>query len=860
MSLPELGPRTADLLPTLSLEEKAALTAGSGLFHMTGVPRLGLRNWLTTDGPNGARGTSLLGSGEARATCVPCGSALGATWNPALIEEIGVLLGRETRSKAARVLLAPTVNLHRSPLAGRNFECFSEDPLLSGVLAAAYCRGVQSEGVVTTVKHFVGNECETDRLTSDSIIDERALRELYLVPFEAAVKRGGTLGVMASYNRLNGRYCTEQRWLLTDLLRDEWGFSGFVTTDWGAAAFTEASADAGLDVEMPAGDRIYGSALADAVRWGRVAESTLDLIAGRLLSAFEQIGAFDDEPEVEQSIDMPEHRELARRAATEAIVLLRNEPLADEPGGQPLLPLDVDGLSSVAVIGPNAGRVQIMGGGSANLRPFHRTSPLDALRARLGESITVTYAEGCNIDKAAPLLAGRQIRTADGEQGFAVDVFATRNWSGELVGQATRDTGRLIFTDVPVTGHQLTDFSVRARTVFTPDVSGPHVFEVIQAGPTRLSIDGDVVADGITTPPPLGSAFFGLGSEPMIHTMELTAGTGYELTAEIATVDDAHFAGADIRVRAPRPTDPVGEAAAAAAAADVAVVVVGTNDDWETEGEDRTSLELPGDQDTLVSAVVAANPNTVVIVNTGAPVLMPWVDEVPAVVHSWLGGQEMADALVDVLTGQADPGGRLPTTFPERLEHTPSYGTFPGDNGQAPYREGIFMGYRWYDSRRLATLFPFGHGLSYTSFEIGEPAVTADGASASGSTDVTVEVPVTNTGGRRGSHVVQCYVRPHQSRLVRPDKELKAFAKVTLDPGESTTVELALDQRSFAYWDPAQPEWTELRASTAVTLPQLQDQERRTEPGWTVDPGRYDIVIANSVSDPVATATIEIAP
>ncbi len=851
----ELGPRTAELLPTLSIEEKAALTAGSGFFHMAGVPRLGLPNWLTTDGPNGARGTSLLGSGEAKATCVPCGSALGATWDPDLVAEVGGLLGRETRFKAARVLLAPTVNLHRSPLAGRNFECFSEDPLLSGVLAAAYIRGAQSEQVVTTVKHLVGNECETDRATSNSIIDERALRELYLVPFEYAVTKGGTLGVMSAYNRLNGRYCNELRWLLTDVLRDEWGFEGFVTTDWLAGAYTESAADAGLDVEMPAGDRIYGSVLAEAVRAGRVPETLLDRIAGRLLSVFERIGAFHDEPMIEQSIDLPEHRDLARRASVESMVLLRNEPV----DGAPVLPLNVDRLSSIAVIGPNASRAQIMGGGSANLRPFHRTSPLDALQARLGDSLSITHAEGCNIDKVAPLLAGREIRTITGEQGFALEVFDNTDLEGEPVGRATRDTSRITLGDEPAAGLKLTTFSVRARTLYTPSVSGRFEVEFIQATPSRVFLDGELVFDGVTDRPPVGTSFFGTGSVPVIHAVELSAGVDYELVIETATDKGSQITGLDVRVRAPEPDDPLGEAVAVAAAADVAIVVVGTNDDWETEGEDRVSLGLPGRQDALVEAIVAANPRAVVVVNTGAPVSMPWADSAPAILQSWLGGQEMGDALVDVLTGAADPGGRLPTSFPMRIEHTPSYGSFPGDNGQVLYGESIFVGYRWYDSRRLPTLFPFGHGLSYTEFDIGEPVVTVDSASAGGNIAITVEVPVANIGDRRGSHVVQCYVRPHQSRLVRPDQELKAFAKVSLESGESTTVALALDERSFAYWDPAQPEWPELQAATAVTLPHLQGQERRTEPGWTVDPGRYDIVVATSVAAPVATTTVDIA-
>jgi beta-glucosidase len=846
----DFGPRTQETLPRLSIEEKAAITAGSGFFSMTGVERLGIPNWSTTDGPNGARGSSFLGSGDSKATCIPCGSALGATWDPELVEELGVMLGAETRMKACRVLLAPTVNLHRSPLAGRNFECFSEDPLLSGRLAAAYVRGVQSQGVITTVKHFVGNECETDRWTSDSLIDERALRELYLVPFEIAVREGDTLGIMTSYNRMNGRYCTEQRWLLTDVLRDEWGFEGFVTTDWMAGADTVLSADAGLTIEMPAGDRAMGAALAAAVRDGRVSESTLDELAGRVLSVFESIGAWDDEPGTEQSIDRLEHRALARRAAAAAMVLLRNEAV----DGDALLPL-VD-VSTIAVIGPNAGRAQIMGGGSANLRPFHRTSPLDALLARLGGSVEISHAEGCNIDKEPPLLSGPSLVSPTGEQGFLVEVFDNLDFAGDPVGTASRDTSRLLFGDEALPGVTLSQFSMRATTSYTPATSGVHSFELTQVSPSRLLLDGEIVADGITERPPLGRAFFGFGATVAPVDVTLEAGRAYEIAVELEVADVVMFGGADLRVRSPFPSDALEQAVAAAAAADVAIVVVGTNDDWETEGEDRTFLGLPGEQDALVNAVAAANPRTVVVVNTGSPVAMPWAEEVPAIVQSWLGGQEMADALVDVLTGEVDPGGRLPTTFPLRVEHNPSFGNFPGDNGQVPYAEGIFVGYRWYDSRHLPVLFPFGHGLSYAQFDVGDPVLSADVVAAGES--VTVSVPVTNTGARQGSHVVQCYVRPHRSRIVRPDRELKAFRKVTLDPGASTTVELILDERSFAYWDPAQPEWPELRDRQAATLPQLQGQERRTDAGWTVEPGKYDLVIANSVADIVATSTVEV--
>ena len=858
----ELGPRTAEILSQLNLDEKAAITAGSGFFAMTGVDRLGLPNWGTTDGPNGARGSSILGSGDSQATCVPCGSALGATWNRGLVEEIGALLGRETRTKDCRVLLAPTVNLHRSPLAGRNFECFSEDPLLSGVLAAAYVRGVQSEGVITTVKHFVGNECETDRLTSNSVIDDRALRELYLVPFEWAVAEGNTLGIMTSYNRLNGAYCTEQPWLLTEVLRGEWGFDGFVTSDWFAGGETELAAAAGVNIEMPFGDRMYGSVLADAVRNGTVPESRLDELAGQLLTAFERIGAFDDEPAAEQSIDRPEHRALARRAAAEAMVLLRNEPVSDpDSPPEPLLPLDPARLASIAIIGPNSVRAQIMGGGSANLRPFHRTSPLDALTAQLGDSVEIRHAIGVNIDKEAPLMTGPSLRAPDDEQGFTVEVFDNVRFEGPPIGTLNRESSRLMFGEEPIKGHRTDSFSARATTIFTPTDSGDHSFELIQLSPSRVFVDGELILDGVTERPPIGTAFFGFGSVPIATTRRLTAGSEYEVVIEMVQEGPSTNIGLDLRLGTPWPEDAFQRAVDTAADADVAVVVVGTNDDWETEGEDRTTLELPGLQDSLIAAVAKVNPRTVVVVNTGAPVTMPWAHSVPSILQAWLGGQEMGHALVDVLTGQSDPGGRLPTTLPICVEHTPSYGNFPGDNGQTIYAEGVFVGYRWYQSRRLPVLFPFGHGLSYTSFEIGEPTVAqltmAIDELTSGSS-LTVDVPVTNTGARTGSHVVQCYVRPHAARLVRPESELKAFAKVELDSSESATMTLSLDHRAFAYWDPAQPEWPELRRRTRATLPQLQDEDRRTEPGWTIEAGRYDVLIGNSVSDIAHTVTIEL--
>ncbi len=387
--------RIGRLLADLTVEEKASLTAGQDLWAVPGVPRLGIPVVGVTDGPNGARGTTLPGPEARPTTCVPCGSALGATWDPDLVRAVGSLLGQETRAKGCRVLLAPTVNIPRSPLAGRNFECYSEDPLLSGCLAATFIDGAQSQGVATTVKHFVGNDAEFERYTMSSVIDERTLREIYLVPFEHAVKKGGVLGVMTGYNRLNGQWCSEHRELLSDILRHEWGFDGFVLTDWYGVASTVGSNEAGVDLEMPGPGRAYGPALAEAVRDGAVSESALDEQVGRLLSVYERLGLLDadDEPPPARP-DAGRRASTAREAATASIVLLKNSGV---------LPLAA-GIVRIAVVGPNADSAVLMGGGSAGVEPDHRTTPLDALRASLGDGVTVVHEPGIDLARATSTL------------------------------------------------------------------------------------------------------------------------------------------------------------------------------------------------------------------------------------------------------------------------------------------------------------------------------------------------------------------------------------------------------------------------------------------------------------------------
>lgn len=822
----------AAIVGELTLDEKTTLLAGADLWSTVPVERAGIPMVRVTDGPNGARGPDLPGMGAARSSfCAPCGSALGATWNVELVEAIGAVIGAETRTKECRVLLGPTVNIHRSPLAGRNFECYSEDPLLSGRVAAAFVRGAQSQGVATTVKHFAGNDAEFERNSINSVIDERTLREITLVPFELAVREGGALGIMTAYNRLNGTFCAEHEWLLADVLRGEWGFEGFVVTDWYARGSTLGALTAGLDLEMPGPGRFYGAALGKAVLDGEIEEELVDATVTRLLTVFDRIGALDDAPGEPRAVDLPEHRALGRRAAAEAMVLLRNE--------DGMLPFDPGAVRTLAVIGPNAERDRIMGGGSASLTPHRRVTPLEALREHLGDAVEILHEPGCSIDRTIPPV----------DASFRVDVFSEPECDGDPVHTEARADGRLLFFGgIPAGG-----VSFRARATISAATTGPHALTLVQTEPTRVLLDGVALLDGITEPPPRGHEIFGLGSEEVRATVDLVAGEEHDLVVEYVESPGAVLAGAQVGLAALPPDDLLDRAVAAAARADAVVLVVGTTDQWESEGHDRTSMDLPGEQPELIRRIGAANQRTAVVLNAGAPVTTDWADAVPSVLAAWFGGQEMAPALVDVLFGATDPGGRLPTTFPARLEHNPSFGNFPGEAGQVRYGEGVLVGYRWYDARHLVPAFPFGHGLSYTTFAIGEPRVSATTIPTGGS--VVVEVEVTNTGDRRGTEVVQCYVAPRDAAVTRPPKELKAFAKVWLDAGETTTVALELGPRAFAYWQPA--------ADRPAPDPSAGGFQLFADPGslpagWRSDPGTYDLHIGRSSADIAHVADVTI--
>ena len=831
-----MSERIDELLAAMTLEEKVAAVTGLDMWHTQPNERLGIPQMKVTDGPNGARGDGLMGTG-AKTACIPSGAALGSTWDPGLIERLGALLGDEARAKKAHVLLAPTINLHRSPKGGRNFECYSEDPILTGRLAAAFVRGVQSKGVATTPKHFVANDSEFERNTIDSQVDERTLREVYLVPFEQAVKDGGAWGIMSAYNRLNGTFCSENEWLLTSVLRDDWGFDGFVVTDWFASKSTAPTANAGLSLEMPGKGRFYGPALQAAVEAGEVTEAALDAIALDVLRTMERTGALDGDGDLtERTLDRPEDRELIRTAATAGSVLLRNDGI---------LPLDPPGLSSVAVIGPNAFNAKVMGGGSAKVNAYRATSPLKALTERLPDA-RVTWEKGSVIDRTTPALTGPLV---DGK--VTIEYHNGHDLEGEAVRVGERSALEAMAFGAPAPDVSADAYSVRTRCTVVPTVTGPHELRLVQNGRARVLVDGEVVLDATEGGIERGSAFFGLGSVEIPGRIDLEAGTPVEVVVEYSNRDAFLLTGFHVGLVALIEEDLLGRAEALAAESDVAVVVVGTNDDWETEGRDRDLWELPGDQSELVRRVSAANPRTIVILNVGAPHDLSWLEEPAAVLSVGFGGQELGDAVVDMLLGDAEPGGRAATTIGARYEHFGAYPNYPGDNSVVRYGEGLFIGHRFHDAMAIEPAVPFGYGLGYTTFSIGAPRAATH--AAPGDT-VTVAVDVTNTGDRAGSEVVQVYVEPIDPVIIRPVRELKAFRKVTLEPGASETVTLGLDARAFAYYDVGDPIWDELRSG--MPMPDDGDGLHRPEAGWYVDPGEYRLVIGRSSRDFTGELTV----
>ena len=825
-------------LASLSLADRCTLLAGATNWRTHAFPEAGVPTIKMSDGPSGVRGEGH-GSHGVPGVSVPSGITLGATWDPELLGEVGDLLGREARRKRAHVLLGPTINLHRTPVGGRTFECFSEDPDLSGALAASYVRGVQSHEVAVTVKHFVANDTELERLRVDVDIDEVTLRELYLRPFERAIRDGGAWGVMSAYNRLDGEHCAHSRRLLTEILRDDWGFDGFVVSDWFGVHDTVPAANAGLTIEMPAPVKVYGPHLLAAVERGDVTEETVAELARQVLVLAARTRADErsaDEPE--ESVDDPAERALTRRAAVAGTVLLRNDSVTEL--GRPVLPLDPARLGTIAVVGPNAVLDRSMGGGSASLTPFRRRTILDALSDRLHDvegADTIVYEPGVRIDRLAPIVRRSQLRTPDGELGLAVEYVNGQDWDGPAVRESVNGSSQLLFFGSTPDGVDPTSFSTRVTGSYVPEVDGPHQVSIVAAGAmwmTVTTVDDDgaetttLVVDDPDMQIPRTREYFGYGSAEQLVTIDAVAGRPMRLDVKWRSMRSTGFAALRVGVRPPDPADLFERAVRAAADADTAVVVVGTNDEWETEGFDRETMDLPGEQDELVRRVVAANPNTVVVVNAGSPVTMDWADDdlaredgsAPAIVTSFFAGQEQAEAMVDVLLGDADPGGRLPITIPRRLADTPAFLHHEPEYDTAGrptqrYGEGRFVGHRWYAARSLAPRFWFGHGLTYGDADWGEVDVDGSGpveyvdrgAAVLDDRPIALTVPVTATGGRDVPTVVQVYLA-REVEAGRPSpRRLVTWATRRVAAGETAEIELALAHDAFEEWDTATGSW-----------------------------------------------------
>ncbi|MBZ5584441.1 MAG: glycoside hydrolase family 3 C-terminal domain-containing protein [Acidobacteriia bacterium] len=672
--------RVSDLLRRMTLEEKVAMLAGAGWMETVAHPRLGIPAIKMADGPMGVRswlGTSAATSAAAKpitSTAFPSGIAMAATWDPELVQREGKTIGQEAKALGRDMLLGPTVNIARAPLWGRNFEGYGEDPYLAARLAVAYIRGVQGEGVIATVKHFAANNEEYERHRIDEKIDERALQEIYFPAFQAAVREAGVRAVMNAYNKVNGLYCAENPHLLADVLRKQWGFQGFVVSDWGSTYSTVGTVNAGMDLEMPGGEAmrtwlvrpktkedgngcgfLTPEKVLPEVKAGRISVATVDEHVGRMLRAMFAMGLFDKPKTGGGAVDTPEQRAVAREAATQGIVLLKNAGNA--------LPLDTGKLRSVAVIGPNAAVARTGGGGSSQVRPNYAVTPLDAIKERAGGRVRVEYALGVTME-----------------------------------GEDAKDNPRL-------------------RE----------------------------------------------------------------------------------------------EAVALAKKSDAAVLVVGYAPTLESEGFDRKTLNLPAGQDELIRAVAAANKNTLVVVNAGSPVAIPWIGQAPAVLDMWYGGQEGGHGIAAVLFGDANPAGKLPVTFPKEMKDSPAYGHYPGENLRVEYAEGIYVGYRHFDTRNIEPLFPFGHGLSYTTFGYGGLQITPG-------SPVRVSFQVRNTGSRAGAEVAQLYLHQAKAGVDRPAKELKGFRKLVLKPGEAQTVTLTLDRSAMSYYSPAKKAWVAEPGTFEVTV------------------------------------------
>jgi len=815
------------ILDQLTLEEKVAMCHAHALFSSAGVPRLGIPELVMSDGPHGVRqefnphgGWTVAEGVDDAVTAMPVGICLAATWNPDLAEAYGDVLGAEARARGKDILLAPGFNIIRTPLCGRNFEYYSEDPCLISALAPRVVQGIQRHDVAACAKHFALNNQELNRGGVNVEVDERALREVYLAGFEAAVKQGDVLTVMGAYNLFRGQHCCHHRYLLRDILKGEWAFQGLVVSDWAGVHDTAEAAANGLDIEMGGGSKYDQYYLAnpylEGLRDGRYSLDDLDDKVRRILTVMAALKMLpDQEPRATGAMKTQKHQSAARRVAAEGIVLMKNEGA--------LLPLDPSRIRKLVVVGQNAVLKHAHGGGSSEVKPLYEIAPLEALQERVGQQMEITYFKGYPQDPDG--LDSPDIRLMD------TDVAGVRGWKavfydafypkGSPVLRRTDAAIDIKWDTVAPVGDRLTGFSAVWETNVTAPESGRYLFSLNASNAASLEVDGKRIMHIAENREPA----------TLTHDMELEEGRTYTFRVTLW----AHYVPVVLRFgwivpsrAASREADGQQALLEAARKADAVLFFGGLNHLFDKEASDRESFSLPYGQDRLIQQLAEANARTVVVTYGGGAFACPWIEQVRAMLHVWYPGMEGGHAVVDALWGDVNPSGKLPVTFPKRLEDCAAHSMGEYGIEQSRYTEGIFIGYRHHDRQNIDPLFCFGHGLSYTSFAYSDLHVEPGD-------DLVVSFTLTNTGARAGAEVAQCYIGKPTSRVERPACELKAFQKIMLAAGESRRLTLVVPRQHLAYYDEA------ARA-------------------WTVEPGRYMCAMGASSRDKRLEVDFELQP
>jgi len=782
--------RIEAILSKMTLEQKIDMLGGEDDFYIRAYSELGLPRLRMADGPIGVRH-------GGPSTTMTGGISLAASWDPALAAEVGTQIGRDARAKGVHFMLGPAFNIYRAPMNGRNFEYFGEDPYLAAQIAVGYIEGMQSQGVSATAKHFMGNNSEYDRHNTDSIIDERTMREIYLPAFEAAVKQGHVRAVMDSYNLTNGTHMTQNAHLNIDVLKKEWGFDGILMSDWTSTYDAVAAANGGLDLEMPSGKFLNREKLLPAIRNGQVSVATIDDKVRRILRVAIQFGWLDrEQTDLTISRYNREGDQVALQAAREGAVLLKND-------GN-LLPLKKDAVKTVLVVGPDAYPAVPVGGGSARVVPFAAVSFLQGISDYVGNAAQVFYSPGIPTVQEMAALKSFSTDATGGTPGFKAEHFTNPDLQGAPF--FTRTEERVDFGAPPskrtLPGEAL---SSRWTGYYRPSGAGRYVLFVSSTGEDgghyRVFVDDKIVLDDWTTSKEiLGSATLSFDSNP------------HKIVLEHRGQSD--WLGGRLHMGITREGSFVlPDAKKLAAKADVVIVAVGFDPGSESEGADRT-FGLPPGQVELIQEMAAANKKTIVVLTSGGGVDMnAWIDLVPTLLEAWYPGQEGGKAAAEILFGDVNPSGRLPATFESRWEDNPVYDSYYPQAGsnRVIYKEGVFVGYRGYEHYGTTPLFPFGYGLSYTSFQYANLVIKPADVHAKNDGISTplfqVSFDVTNTGARAGADVAQVYVAEAHAKVPRPAKELKGFARINLKPGETKTATVTLDGRAFSYYDADAKKW-----------------------------------------------------